>query len=584
MTYSTYMDIKVIQDSMQRCSDETEKIYTRLGTSFPSLISFLGEGSATLPSLEAVFRGLSDGFRDFRAGDDGFFDRYNARNTGLFRDLSERMSSLAGINERVAAIRTDSEELEIISLNAMVISIKSGEKGRAFSCITENLKRLSARMISLSNELILDEKKLVERNDTLKASFSSVIAAQDGLAHSRTLDDSAIQGAIAEASVSLSRISDEAKRVTGPIQEAMSGIQLQDIIRQSIDQVLLALHETRSVAENSSPEVRLDKLTLDAELIDLCIRISKDVHANLERSIAIFSDNWARVHDILDSVEKLRLSFVSAYLDTRNRSGTSIPSILDGMSNGFQDYIAHIGVYQRGQQTMVRDSALIVAEVKRLRVLFDSIRPIISRLQHVRITQQIEVAKNPAIAAVKDTVDHMSELIMQADERVQETRKELEVFISGIEELTGGYSASAENDQRDLERIKQEKLRFFNEMKDHQVRLGSIMSGLQVYPDSFQSMCVEVDSLFAGLRRVQQSVEEISVRLDGSLREFNAERQSIMRVLGIDSWQIHDDRLRDLVRRFTITAHKEAAGEIGGFEVEKGGLDSIESGDVTLFF
>ena len=32
------------------------------------------------------------------------------------------------------------------------------------------------------------------------------------------------------------------------------------------------------------------------------------------------------------------------------------------------------------------------------------VKPIISRLQHVRITQQIEVAKNPAIAAVKDTV------------------------------------------------------------------------------------------------------------------------------------------------------------------------------------
>ncbi|HNY20509.1 MAG TPA: hypothetical protein PKO22_00030 [Treponemataceae bacterium] len=578
------MDIKVIQDNMQRCSAETEKIYTRLGSSFPSLISFLGEGSATLPSLEAVFRGLADGFRDFNSGDDGFFERYNARNTGLFRDLSERMSALSGINERVAAIRTDSEELEIISLNAMVISIKSGEKGRAFSCITENLKRLSARMISLSNELILDEKKLVERNDTLKASFSSVMAAQDGLAHSRTLDDAAIQAAIADASVSLSRISDEAKRVTGPIQEAMAGIQLQDIIRQSIDQVLLALHETRSVPGNLTPEDRLDKLTLDAELLDLCIRISKDVHANLERSIAIFTANWAKVHEILDSVEKLRLSFVSAYLDPRNRSHTSIPVILDGMSSGFQDYIAHIGIYQRGQQTMVRDSALIVTEVKRLRVLFDSIRPIISRLQHVRITQQIEVAKNPAIAAVKDTVDHMSVLIMQADERVQETKKELEQFISGIEELTGGYSQSAEADQRDLERIKQDKLRFFNEMKDLQVRLGSIVSGLQVYPDSFQSMCVEVDSLFASLRRAQQSVEEISVWLDGSLREFNAERESIMRVLGIDSWQIHDDRLRDLVQRFTITAHKEAAGEIGGFDVEKGGLNSIESGDVTLFF
>ena len=184
------MDIRQIQESMQKCSGETERIYTRMGTCFPALLSITKGGtSASLPALKRLFANLSEGFSDYSNDEVQFFETYNRKNESLFSSLNEKMVSLDGINERVGAIRTDSEELEIISLNAMVISIKSGEKGRAFSCITENLKSLSARMISLSNELILDEKRLLTRNDSLKESFQSVLGAQKDVLDTRASDE-----------------------------------------------------------------------------------------------------------------------------------------------------------------------------------------------------------------------------------------------------------------------------------------------------------------------------------------------------------------------------------------------------------
>ena len=53
--------------------------------------------------------------------------------------------------------------MELIALNAMVVSIKSGEKGRAFSCITENLQRLSTDMIKLSGKLTYEENILLAK-------------------------------------------------------------------------------------------------------------------------------------------------------------------------------------------------------------------------------------------------------------------------------------------------------------------------------------------------------------------------------------------------------------------------------------
>ena len=205
----------------------------------------------------------------------------------------------------------------------------------------------------------------------------------------------------------------------------------------------------------------------------------------------VFSDNWKKVHEILDAVETNRIAFISTYLDSMNRSEKSLPVILEHMAVGFTQYMSNINQYQRGQRSMIRDSVKIVSEVKHLRNLFDTLRPIISRLQHVRITQQIEVAKNPAIAAVKDTVENMSVLIMQADVRVKETRTDLETFIKDIEDLTGDFSIGAEDEGTDseLERFKDEKSMFFNQMKGYKDNLVQTVAHLHVYPESFESIC-----------------------------------------------------------------------------------------------
>ena len=580
------MNISEIQDGMKKCSHETERIYTKMGSSFPSLLTITNAGgSSSVSSLETLFSGLSEGLSGYTTNEVDFFEAYNKKNEELFTALNKKMAALDNINDRVAAIRTDSEELEIISLNAMVISIKSGEKGRAFSCITENLKRLSATMISLSNELILDEKKLLEKNEILKQAFSTVLSAQQQVFNTKTADTKTdILPILTEASRSLKQMTETAMEIVAPIHSAMAGIQLQDIIRQSIDQILLVIPEIRDYAVSDTQDEKLDQMTLDVELFDICIRIAGDVVANLKSSLDTFSHNWQKVHEILDTVEKQRLAFIGAYLDMTGSADKSLPTILAHMNSGSGEYISHINQYQHGQKNLVRDSSTIVSEVKHLRVVFDSIRPIIARLQHVRITQQIEVAKNPAIASVKDTVDHMSELIMQSDARVSETRKELEEFIKEIEALTSGYSSGADSDQRDLEHIKQEKTAFFSRMKEYHNELLSAVTNLRVYPDAFQSLCIEIDEMLTDLENILTSVTGTASSLEQKADECRVSRKKLLADSGLTDWQIHNDRLRDIAERFTITSHKKAAGEIGGFAVEGNESDSIESGDVTLFF
>jgi len=258
------MDIKQIQADVQQGISDTELIFTTLGDSFPKLLSVLVKsGSSSLPALQELLGRIGSGFLSFGDEETIFFAEYNRRNNELFNNLSNKMIALDSINERVSAIRADSEELEIISLNAMVISIKSGEKGRAFSCITENLKKLSARMISLSNELILDERNLLRKNEDLKNSFASLLDVQKQiLTVEYGASGSEIREAVDKASVILAEKYEMALGIKGPIQDAMSGIQIQDIIRQSSDQIRIALEDIVNLEPVSSSEARLDQLTM----------------------------------------------------------------------------------------------------------------------------------------------------------------------------------------------------------------------------------------------------------------------------------------------------------------------------------
>ena len=178
----------------------------------------------------------------------------------------------------------------------------------------------------------------------------------------------------------------------------------------------------------------------------------------------------------------------------------------------------------------------------------------------------------------------MSNLIMQADVRVQETRAELEEFIEDIEEQTGSFTESAENDSRELDGIKQVKTQFFNRMKSYQEELSAAVAHLRVYPDSFQSLCEEIDSLLVDLERTHLTMTQASANIEENLEAFRARRDALLAEAGLSSWEIHNGPFKDLVKRFTITSHKVAAGKIAGFDVETPDQDSVASGDVTLFF
>lgn len=572
------MNAKDIQEQIQLYSDKTEEIFINLAEKFPLLLN--KEEGSSMDSLLEMFRKLKEQNTVVDSNEERFFSFYDRKYTPLFDALNEKIVDLSNVNADVKKIKDNSEEMELIALNAMVISIKSGEKGRAFSSVTESLKQLSTDMNIYANRLLEEEQQLLHEIKELKNVFNGIMESQKTLSNSGSTSSSSVYSLISMASDPLTEIKQIIKSVYPPIQAAMEGLQLQDIIRQAMDHILLCLKECSPVDYGQDPsEDLLDAVTFNIQLLKLSNSVLEDICGNIQKSYDIFKTNWIKVSDTLQSVEPKRFDYVNRFLDRQKVSKDNIYANMEKINANFAEILTQFGVYQSSQRSLERNCNEITEKAHQMYAVFEALKPIIDRLHHVRILQQIEVAKNPAIIAVKDSVTDMDNLINNANDSLDEMQEMLVTFINQIGNLLDQFTTAIRNDNAEMNKIRIAKNAFFNEFRAVQDGLSSILSSFSVFPAGFEQICISVQNRFNELEDVHSNLKHIMSQMGDEVTRLEAKKMTYMQQLNVSSWELKDDRLKELVKHFTITAHKEEAGQIGSFEVENG----VESGDITFF-
>ena len=572
------MNVTDIETQIQSFSARTEDIFLNLAEKFPMLLN--KEERSSMDALLNQFGILEKANNTANNLEAEFFNNYDKKYSPLFDALNKRIEDLSNVNNNVRKIKDNSEEMELIALNAMVISIKSGEKGRAFSSITESLKQLSTDMNLYSNKLLDEEQQLLKQINGLRIVFDGILDSQKTLSKAGNSSSSDVNTLIQNASAPLQDIKGIINSAYPPIQNAMEGLQYQDIIRQAMEHIILCLHECSSIPPTApTDEETLDNLTFNVQLLRLSSSVLEDICTNIKKSIDIFKNNWISVSETLRAVEPKRLDYIRRFMDKQNISAENIYENMAKINNRFASTLKQFGVYIASQKNLERSCSGITEKAMQMYAVFEALKPIIDRLHHVRILQQIEVAKNPAIAAVKDSVIDMDNLISSANDSLDEMQDMLNSFISSIKQLLGEFTLAIKEDSKEMNQVRLSKNAFFNEFHNIQDELSSILATFSVFPPGFEQLCISVQGKLDELENIYNSLRGIIVQMAEERMRLESRKFDILSRMGITSWELKDDRLKDLVTHFTITAHKEEAGEIGDFGVE----DGLEAGEITFF-
>ena len=234
------MNLQSLSSEILNQSRTIEEIFISFSTEFPLLLD--KSHASSLDELLSTLYDLDEENKLSSKTESSHFSNYEEKYSKLFIDLNKKIDDLRSINGHISQIKNDSEEMELIALNAMVVSIKSGEKGRAFSSITENLQQLSSNMISLSSKLAGEEEFLINSVNSLKDLFHEITSHQKEISNISTREIARISDCITQSATPLEEIKQLSQKVYPAIQAAMECLQLQDIIKQAFDHVLTVIH------------------------------------------------------------------------------------------------------------------------------------------------------------------------------------------------------------------------------------------------------------------------------------------------------------------------------------------------------
>lgn len=572
------MEINQTIREIKNISSRSEEIFLQLGNLFPSLLN--RNGGTALKTLKDMFNDLSRSDSNSSSKESALFTDYSAKYNPLFDELNKKIEDIGKLDKMIAEIKEDSEQMELIALNAMVISIKSGEKGQAFSRITENLQRLSNDMFLFSDKLSEEESLLLEHINTLKKIFSGILESQKSLSAKGSSGSSDIRGLITTVSDPISSMEYDIESIYPPIQKAMEGLQLQDMIRQALDHVQKCVEE---IGKNPAPAAKsdeeLDYITFNIALYQLAEEVLKDINSYVSNSCVTFDSNWNKVIEKLDSVENSKNNFEHRFLNDYTIGTENLEKRMNVLIDAFQTMLTEFNNYHLVQKDLLHTCQNITEKARTIYGVFDNLKPVMSRLHHVRILQQIEVAKNDAIKSVQDSVTDMDNLIQSANGSLDSMQELLEGFIADTGLMLNTFTTSISKDNDNMVALRADKNRFFEELKKGRNTLEGIIQNFTVFPEGFQQKCVTVQQNLQNLKGIGDELETFIRNMKSSEQELVQKKAQLLNERGIVSWEIRNNKFSELIKHFTITAHKEAAGKIAGISVEKG----ANSGEITFF-
>lgn len=561
----------------------TENIYLQLGRDYPLLLqelekSVINSSDAVSSlrkdgSLSSIDHIISEGASLTDQFNKSFTEMYS-RDGELFEIIQNGIAGMGKLSEIISNIKEISIEMELISLNAMTVALKSGTAGKAFSFITDELKKLSAQTIKLTDELTHNGNKQLDSFENFRTMIESAREVQNNL--SQNLSEIMLKG-FSDSSLNLKNsaqtmdsLSNSSKGIQPLLVRIMQEIQLQDIIRQSIDHIFLSLEGIEAINAQMTVEEKKDELTFRHMIPDLCQTVLDDVKNEISESSRVFDDQSEQVRNILDSLEEERRNFSGEDNSISEVSTEKISKLLKSVQESI-----------KGSLEISETGINLLKEITVLQRQFLSFEPIVTRFHNIIVASRIEVAKQSALSDMRDTVTKMTDLTDDINRDITEALETIKIFLKTTEKTIANYSNMIHMETPELKAL-------ITRTGENQTRLGDIneviarcLRSFVLFTPRFYELFETTDKNRMNLKELVNSIDSIeilfhSIKEDSQkeLKQYVDEGQEI-------NWSIQNERLKSIIENFTIFTHKKSASDLTGATVEA--EETADSGEVTLF-
>ncbi|SIQ26302.1 hypothetical protein SAMN05920897_10643 [Alkalispirochaeta americana] len=597
MTALPYDQTETLVQSLKSIEKDTEKVFLELSRALPALVQEMQQSltrsddairtmadtqGATAPGSSGSSTLLAETNRAVRDWESRF-QALSERETALFDQLRSAVTSLETISSSIDQIKLDSEDMEIVSLNAMTVALKAGNAGRAFSYITEELKRLSNKTIALSDTVSKAGKDLIssfsgfenELEETRSAQESFFVSFQTRMTQSFEDFERAVESLITGSQ----ELRDKSRDLKQPINRMMEAIQLQDLIRQSIDHIIMALEVIKPEETLEGRSELLDELAFLRQIPPLAESLIEDVARQIDESLGTFMTLTVDAEERLEELDRERKEFVRGTVVLPNKEEISFDALMTEISGILEELVSDLNTNLRRKAHLLSQSEMITGNVEELQNTFRTFHTLVNRFRSIDIAARIEVAKQSVLRAMGTSTEHMTKLTQKIGNDVESSLTVTQEFIESTATVMDNYRTLYQEEARFADTFQQDMKDHYRHLEASREQVNKIISGFSLFTERFFAVFRQSKENGKKLQNTSSEIRRLKEQLAAMRHTIETRYQEVLKEENLEDWTIEDTRLREIIERFTIFTHKQQAGELAGFTVE----DGVASGDVTLF-
>ncbi|OQY34236.1 MAG: hypothetical protein B6241_05465 [Spirochaetaceae bacterium 4572_59] len=572
--------------SLQNIVENLGRVYMDMAENYPKLIDLMDNKFNSLCSKNEKNCDTFGSLEDMESSTAKLHNIVNSEAV-IFSDLSEKDSVFLSLLEKelnktslfkthIEEIQDDSAELELISLNAMVTALKAGKNGGAFPYITEELQSVSKSSALLS-------KSLQEYGDNMNNVFREYL---DDIQEDKKGLSNSMESISSNINSLLELIKDYKNKIYSLIQDLQDGIQgirtplyhiiqevqKHDIVRQSIDHVILSFEKAEDNPHQTLEE-ELDYLSFKYQIYSFCKEILSEIETGLNETYSLFKDK----SDDLSKLMVVLKSSGQAFLVQNSNDSYSLR--IREFQNGI---FSSIELFKKGykRDNLKKRMDKLMSEISKLEESSSGFVRIINWIKTINIASRVEAAKLPhlenmgfiieSIRERTDSIENNVEFIIKviADFRKQTNRLFIDYF--------KGFSADTLKLDKfilDLKTGLTAVTDSHNSVDQSTMAVVNVSHNFDDFYQQTQDDLKSMKSLIDNLGRVNLEVEAQRVELKTLMDQALADSP-------YSKWELKGNEIKNLIDKFTIFIHKKKADLSSNLLIEDEGASS---GEITLF-
>ncbi len=364
---------------------------------------------------------------------------FNQQGQGQEIDINTLIKSIQAVQDRI-------EDIELISLNAIIYSAKLGQQGQAFSVIANNIIDLSNQLSGLYNETLAKSKKLNQWNQNFSNELKNLLDYNDKLKQQQTDEFEKLFNIMFDSLNSVKQLLENLvsniKDALNPIAELMVTIQVQDIIKQNMEflaDVLLNLDDKFSEFNNLEQDsYKLDRIVFGANILDLVIKAIESVEESFVGSLYDLNSFLLQIESDLTDFEQ-EGELIVDLLTTNNKSNT-IQEIFARVFTFIDDFENNLSDFKSQIDQLATSNNQLYDLISELETKIEVIEGEMNFLNKLKLVSKIELARidltNDSFAIeLAETTDELRADIQDNKEAVEFLKRKLVQDLSNFKDL-----------------------------------------------------------------------------------------------------------------------------------------------------